>query len=130
MTPYNSTEVLTSAMLDDAMALLWNQPMQPHTIIMSPRSCWEMPRWSKWNARMGAVVERSIPKWLPRRVRNLLRNRAERKAWVPYRTWCDRWYAKSREHRAEPKAYYPAYSSIYSDILRTPTIFGGPELFQ
>jgi hypothetical protein len=118
-------------MLDDAMAALWNQPVQPHTIIMSPRSCWEMPRWVKWHARMGAVVERSIPKWLPRRVRNLLRSRAERKAWVPYRGWCDRWYAKSREHRAEPKASWPDLTSIYANILRVPPAgYGGPELFQ
>ena len=56
-----------------------------------------MPRWVKWHSRMGAVVERSIPKWLPRRVRNLLRNHADRKAWAPYRAWCDRWYARHRE---------------------------------
>jgi hypothetical protein len=118
-------------MLDDAMAALWNQPMQPYTIIMSPRSCWEMSRWVKWHDRMGAVVERSIPKWLPRGVRNLLRERAARKAWVPYRGWCDRWYAKSREHRAEPKASWPDLTSIYANILRVPPArYGGPELFQ
>ena len=47
------------------------------------------------------------------------------------RAWCDRWYAKSREHRIEPKASWPDLTSIYANILRVPPAqYGGPELFQ
>lgn len=94
MTDLSGLPILTSAVLEDAMAALWNRPPCATHIIVSPRMAWQIPRWLRWYGRALALVNDSVPKWLPRFIQRRLRWRAEQKAMRPFGAWCNRWYER------------------------------------
>jgi hypothetical protein len=92
--------VLTREMLEADMKEMWDAGAQPNYMIVSRRTAWEIPRYTKWRTRTTRLVDASLPRWLPRRIRSWFWWRADRKGMAPYDAWANRWWAR-RKAKAE-----------------------------
>jgi hypothetical protein len=100
MAPLGSVPVLTVDLLEGEFAKLWNEPGRPTQLIVSRRTAWEIPLYTKWRTRTTRLVDASLPHWLPLRIRSWFWRRADRKVMAPYNAWANRWWAR-RKTKAE-----------------------------